>query len=333
MPATDIGKKVLALVSGLAPAQRNLERERKIVQVADGNPRLLEWLMALAPRTDLIEDAFLDQLGKVVNRFRENILAEKLLAALGELERKALACMTLFQLAVPLPVVSELAQGAPIANAMNLGLLEKQVAPEEDLYRVSTVLEPLLRPALSEVEWREARRSAARKLYEVWWQIPKGAEESRALEVVRVALAAGEQELAFPPADAIAIYWFYRSRFLEAVSLCRLVLAAFDDYQILGTIARAEEVLGDTVSARMNNERALSGCPPSDELRKSATMHSLAGLEAQQGKVARAIELWQQFLEVKERIGDLHRKASTLHEMAGMIAQQGDSARALQLWQ
>lgn len=63
MPATDIGKKLGALLSGVGVEQRNTQREAKIVEVADGNPRLLEWLMALAPRTDVVDDAFLEQLG------------------------------------------------------------------------------------------------------------------------------------------------------------------------------------------------------------------------------------------------------------------------------
>jgi hypothetical protein len=66
------------LVTGVPDSQRNQKREEKIVKVADGNPRLLEWLMALGARPDVVEDAFLDQLGAEVSRFRESILAEKL---------------------------------------------------------------------------------------------------------------------------------------------------------------------------------------------------------------------------------------------------------------
>jgi len=333
MPATDIGKKVHSLVFGVEEAKRNRKREQKIVEVADGNPRLLEWLMKLALQTDLVEDAFLDGLRAVENEFRENILAEKLLGALSEPERKALARMTLFRLPVPQPVVAELSHGAPMESAISLGLLEKQVAHGEDLFRVTSVLEPLLRPVLSEAEWTEARRQAARKLHQVWWDEPEKPREDRALEVARVAVGAGEQELAVGPADLIATHWFDQSRYQEAVALCRSVLAAFDDYRILGTIARAERVLGDTESARSHYERALSGCPPSDERRKSATLHNLGGLEAQQGNIERALRLWQQSLEIKERIGDARGKAATLHEMAWVIAQQGDTERALELWQ
>jgi hypothetical protein len=59
----------------------------------------------------------------------------------------------------------------------------------------------------------------------------------------------------------------------------------------------------------------------------------MAGVIAQQGDVERALQLWQQSLEILERIGDVKGKAATLHQMAGVIAQQGDVERALQLWQ
>ncbi|HLM98400.1 MAG TPA: tetratricopeptide repeat protein [Bryobacteraceae bacterium] len=331
MAASDIGKKTEALVSG--ETKRNPGRQAKIVKVADGNPRLLERLMELERQQDVIEDAFLNELDATVSEFRENLLAEKLLGALSEPERKALARMTLFELPVPMTVVAELAQGASLESAMNLGLLEKQAAHGEDLYRVTTVLEPLLRPALSELEWSEARQQAARKLHEVWWDVPEKPGEARGLEVVRMAVAAGEQELAVIPADTIATSWINRSRYLEAVALCRFVLAVFEDYRILGTIARAEEVLGDTESARNHYEATLSSCPSSDERRKSATIHNLAGLEVQQGDIERALDLLQECLEILDRIGDVQGKAPALHQMAGVIATQGDIERALQLWQ
>jgi tetratricopeptide (TPR) repeat protein len=59
----------------------------------------------------------------------------------------------------------------------------------------------------------------------------------------------------------------------------------------------------------------------------------MAGVIAQQGDIERALQLWQESLEIKERIGDVKGKAATLHNMAGVIAQQGDIERALQLWQ
>ncbi|KAB8315297.1 tetratricopeptide repeat protein, partial [Tolypothrix campylonemoides VB511288] len=47
----------------------------------------------------------------------------------------------------------------------------------------------------------------------------------------------------------------------------------------------------------------------------------------------RAIVLWQQSLEIYERIGDVGGKAVTLNNMAQVIAQQGDIERAIALLQ
>ncbi|KAB8331772.1 tetratricopeptide repeat protein, partial [Scytonema tolypothrichoides VB-61278] len=53
----------------------------------------------------------------------------------------------------------------------------------------------------------------------------------------------------------------------------------------------------------------------------------------QQGDISGAIALWEQSLEIKERIGDVGGKAATLNNMARVIAQQGDIERAIALWQ
>jgi tetratricopeptide (TPR) repeat protein len=325
MQPADIDKKVSAIVGD---DQRNQDRERKTVQAADGNPRLLEWLLQL---TDVLDDEFLERLGGTVARFRENLLAEKLIGALDEDEKKALARMTLFQLPVPEALVTEMAHGASVQRAMRLGLLEKQGSQEENLYRVTTVLEPLVLSVLSESEWTEARKRAVRKLYELWWDVPEPPPEPHALEVVRLALKAGEQELAVVPAHAIATHWYNHSRFLEAAALCRFVLEDFDDYRILGAIARAEQVLGETEAARDHFTRALMLCPASCEDRKATILHNLAGLEASVSNFSRALELWKQSQVINERIGDLQSKARTLHSMATLIGKQGDIRQAFEL--
>jgi tetratricopeptide (TPR) repeat protein len=327
MQPADIDKKVSAIVGD---DQRNQDRERKTVQAADGNPRLLEWLLQL---TDVLDDEFLERLGGTVARFRENLLAEKLIGALDEDEKKALARMTLFQLPVPEALVTEMAHGASVQRAMPLGLLEKQGSQEENLYRVTTVLEPLLLSVLSEAEWTKSRRLATRKLYDVWWSVPEEPLESRVLEVVRLAMAAGEQEFAVVPADTLAARWMNYSRYLEAAALCRSVLAVVEDYRILGSLARAEQVLGEIDVAGDHYKRALALCPPSDEKRKSATIHNMASLEALRDNLLVARELFQESLEIQERIGELLGKSATLQQMAGIARQQGDTPGARNLLQ
>jgi len=115
--------------------------------------------------------------------------------------------------------------------------------------------------------------------------------------------------------------------------LCQTILANFTDYRILGTIARAEEVLGQVEDAAAHYQQALDRCPDEDLKAKSATLNNLAQVIAQQGDIERALDLWQRSLDIDERIGDVQGKATTLNNMAGVIAQQGEIERALGLWQ
>jgi tetratricopeptide (TPR) repeat protein len=66
---------------------------------------------------------------------------------------------------------------------------------------------------------------------------------------------------------------------------------------------------------------------------KATIVNNIAQVVAQQGDIERAIALWQQSLELYERIGDVGGKATTLNNMAQIIAQQGDITRAIALWQ
>jgi tetratricopeptide (TPR) repeat protein len=63
---------------------------------------------------------------------------------------------------------------------------------------------------------------------------------------------------------------------------------------------------------------------------KSATLHQLASLDAQQGRVEQARVRYEESLAIKESIGDLKGKSATLHQLAILDAQQGrvEQARA-----
>jgi len=66
---------------------------------------------------------------------------------------------------------------------------------------------------------------------------------------------------------------------------------------------------------------------------KAATLHNIAKIKARQGQVEEAIALFQQSLEIEERIGNAHGKAVTLHEIANIKAQQGQVEEAIALYQ
>ncbi|NEQ32492.1 MAG: tetratricopeptide repeat protein, partial [Leptolyngbya sp. SIO4C5] len=66
---------------------------------------------------------------------------------------------------------------------------------------------------------------------------------------------------------------------------------------------------------------------------KAATLNNMALVIADKGDIDRAMALWQESLQLQERIGDVSGKATTLNNMALVIANKGDIDRAMALWQ
>lgn len=58
-------------------------------------------------------------------------------------------------------------------------------------------------------------------------------------------------------------------------------------------------------------------------------IHNLAGIYANQGEVEQAIALYQQSLELTERIRDVQGKAATLVMMAQLLAMQEEFNKAI----
>ncbi|MEP6497346.1 tetratricopeptide repeat protein [Microcoleus vaginatus] len=59
-------------------------------------------------------------------------------------------------------------------------------------------------------------------------------------------------------------------------------------------------------------------------------MHCLAGIYANQGEVAKAIALYEQSLELQEKIGDVRVKAATFAMLGQLLAdKKGDFDKAL----
>ncbi|WP_248277324.1 tetratricopeptide repeat protein [Brasilonema octagenarum] len=326
--------------------------EQRIIKIADGNPRLLRWLLDVLKQPGLESDELLTRLENTQQEFRENILAQTLLSGLEDEEKKFLARLSVFHLPVtedvvnaatspPAPLLSK-ERGARdeqrlwLEKLVSLSLVESATthATQTAEYRVTTILESLLEPLLSEEEWLTTRQQAARKIYQAWWEeTHQRCTDEQALEIVRLGLLTGENDIAVNVGDLIATNWVNISRFFEALELCQKILTVFKDYRILGTIARAQEVLGRVEDAIAHDQKALDLCPENDLKEKAAVLNNMAELIVQQGDIERALCLWQQDLEISERIGDVKGKATTLRNIAKVIAQQGDIERALCLWQ
>ncbi|QLE43079.1 tetratricopeptide repeat protein [Nostoc sp. C052] len=309
-------------------------KTQRIIHIADGNPRLLKWLLEVMQQPGLATDELLNQLEATEQKFRENILAQTLLDALEVEEKKFLARLSVFHLPVSVEIINAISPTSPpLQKLVSLSLVESATthATQPANYRVTIILEPLLEAVLSEDEWLATRQQGVKKIHQAWCN--ENLMETEALEIVRLGLLAKEQEIAVSIGDRIATHWVNNSRFVEALDLCEQILAVFQDYRILGTVARAEEVLGFVQEAVTHYQQALDLCPEEELIRKAATLNNMALQFAQQGDIARAIALWEQSLEICQQIGEVKGKATTLNNMALQFAHQGDIARAIALWE
>jgi tetratricopeptide (TPR) repeat protein len=66
---------------------------------------------------------------------------------------------------------------------------------------------------------------------------------------------------------------------------------------------------------------------------KSATLHEMAYIYVTRGDLDGAMKLYQQSLETFERLGDLKGKSATLHAMANVLVTRGDLDGAMRLYQ
>ncbi len=146
----------------------------RAVDAAAGNPRLLDWLDKIVADATLDVDDLIAAIENEAARFRESIFAQKLLDAQPAELRAMLAKVNVVELPVPAATVHAIhdhpAAAGHLRRAVQLGLLEEGTDPEagEPRYFVSNVLRPLIRPLITDDEYREACAAAARSLYPIW---------------------------------------------------------------------------------------------------------------------------------------------------------------------
>ncbi len=165
-------KKITGLAN-LRPGSRldRATRERA-VHAADGNPRLLDWLDRIVADPALDVDGLLTAIESETARFREDILAARLLDAQDPELRRMLALVNVVELPVPAETVHAVHDhpdtARHLSRAAALGLIEEGVDPatREHRYYVSNILRPLL--PLTAGDHTRACAAAARSLYPLW---------------------------------------------------------------------------------------------------------------------------------------------------------------------
>jgi hypothetical protein len=168
--------KKVANLPNLRPGSLTAPQEirDRAIDAAAGNPRLLDWLDKIVADPALNAAALIAAIENEAARFRETIFARKLLETQPAGLQAMLARVNVVELPVPAATVRAI-HGHPDAashlrRAVQLGLLEEGTDPEtsEPRYFVSNVLRPLIRPLITDGEYREACAAAARSLYPIW---------------------------------------------------------------------------------------------------------------------------------------------------------------------
>jgi hypothetical protein len=148
--------------------------KERAIEAASGNPRLLDWLDKIIADATVDVDGLIAAIENEADRFRESIFARKLLAAQPAGLQAMLAKVNVVELPVPAATVyavhDDPQAAAHLRRAVQLGLLEEGTDPEtgEPRYFVSNVLRPLIRPLITDDEYREACAAAARSLHAIW---------------------------------------------------------------------------------------------------------------------------------------------------------------------
>ncbi len=310
-------------------------------RLADGNPRLLETFDALLNQLPAAQiDPLLSQLEAAAASFREHTLLAGLLALLDPSTRLLLATLNLCHLPVPATTITTLADEATrtrgVDRAASLGLVERIGSEPATLY-VSHLLEPLLAQLLDDGARQRCQGELADQLARYWWLEQEGIVWEQALELRRLALAAGQAQRVGEITATLANRLNYMSRYYQACALCEEALSLAAESSVLSELGNAERMLGQTLAARSHLEAAVAlGRSSTDKDHQRArprALYALASLLSEQGEVERSLTLWQESLALADQSCDVLGKAATLHQMAGVIAQRGEFERALALWQ
>ncbi|NJR19571.1 MAG: tetratricopeptide repeat protein [Calothrix sp. CSU_2_0] len=244
----------------------------------------------------------------------------------------------MFRLPVTEDIVRDVAFCHEVGEAQNVQCLHRLVglslvesatvyATQQQEYRVTTILEPLLQPMLTVEEWQITRKSATASIYKTWWEDRKEfgyCKESQAQEIVKLAVLAEEKEIAIAVGYAVANNWLNTSRVVGALEICQEILQLSEDYRILGSIAQAENHLGFVRDAMIHYQKALELCPGDDLKTKATILHCIANVKTRQGDIKGAMSLCKQSLQICDSINDVTGKAATLCQIARLKAEQGD---------
>jgi tetratricopeptide (TPR) repeat protein len=261
--------------------------------------------------------------------FLENILAEQLLAQQEPGLVEMLERGMLFELPVPLVVLQSICADLVgfegfVERARALGLLEAGLM--DKLVRVPRVL-GLVVPS----NQQELAAITVPVLYQAWITEAELTTEDQQLEIHRLALVAGNAEVAIKMAKNLSNSWVGKSRYRETKKLCKSTLELQADAGLLSKLARAERNLGKVGAVEQHCLDALKICPDDEKATKAEIIHNLAIIYQSRGELTKALKYCEQSIEIQREIGNRQGEAASLHQTSIIYETLGDLPQALNL--
>ncbi|MGR3279224.1 tetratricopeptide repeat protein [Acaryochloris marina NIES-2412] len=334
----DLQKKCDRLVSFQRKPDVDSSLQVKALTLADGNPRLLEWLDKVLQVSGVDSASILNSMEGKAAEFREDILAEELLEQQSEEVQQMLARMQVFELPVPYTALSSICQGINALEqycqrATALGLLEHNASSSESFYRLPRILIPLL----PQVETETLYQSGLDELYRLWWTESEGWNEEQAIELIRLATLAKDDERLDKLGTSLGIRWHNQGRYRDAIRLYEQIVGSRQ--KLLGTEHPDVAQSLNNLAALYDNQGRYEAAEPlyvqALEMRQkllgtehpdvAGSLNNLAGLYKNQGRYEAAEPLYEQALEMHQKLlGTEHPDvAGSLNNLAGLYDNQG----------
>ncbi len=326
----DLRKKCDRLTAFNAKSQVGEALKSQAQKLADGNPRLLEWLDKILQNTTVDVAIILNRLAADPVELREQVLAEVLLQQMDETMREMLSRGLVFELPVLREALAAVCENISnlehyISRAVALGLLE--VSHDEAL-RVPRIL------PLPVIENKNIYSQSVRILNQIWRLETEGnLAEDRCIEIHRLALLGGEKDIAIETCSALAFWNQGQSRYRNAAKVCKTTLKFFKDWSIFNNLARAEKELGNTKNALKYYHEALNLCPLFNKKQKATILHNLSIIYIETGQPKKAIYFNKKSREISQEINSYENLMMVSHGMAIICTQQGKIDDALNYYE
>ena len=329
LQGADLQKKFSRLTAFGAESQVDEALKSQAQKLADGNPRLLEWLDKILQNQTVDVAEILNRLAADPVELREQVLAKALLQQMDTTMREMLSRGLVFELPVPRAALAAVCDTIPnlehyINRAVALGLLE---VSHDGALRVPRIL-----PVQLAEDGEALHKQAAEVLYHLWWET-KNVSEEQDLEIHRLALLGKTENIAVQVATTLTDRWIEVRRFREVVKVCRETLEIFKTSHLLHNLALSEQELGLIEQAFEHYQQVLNICPSENNRQKAGTLHEMGRLKADTGKTSEAIVLFEQSLALRKQIGDIQGIAGTLHELGILKAVRSEINEAIDLFE